>query len=188
VPDQVHSQEHTETPIKCQAEIRPPARHTGVADEEVMDEIKNTVPNNGWDNQPEVSSVTPQGNQHTPGIEWRGHEWRGVLTAFRPASTLSSDQSLISCAVRPPHGMTSRIFGERNSSDAQPSSPILDRGSRPRHRRICGDAGGDLGTSGWHCSSRRLEREYRLLLCRQFTSVVLAQNDVTASSRSRPLK
>jgi hypothetical protein len=47
---------------------------------------------------------------------------------------------------------------------------------------------GDLGTSGWHCSSLRLEREYRLLLCRQFTSVVLAQNGTTVSSRSCPLK
>jgi hypothetical protein len=35
--------------IECQAETRPPVRHTGVVDGEVMDEVKNPVPNKGRD-------------------------------------------------------------------------------------------------------------------------------------------
>jgi hypothetical protein len=46
---QTHGQEPTEKHIKCQAKPRPPARHTGIVDEEVMDEVKNAVPNKGSD-------------------------------------------------------------------------------------------------------------------------------------------
>ena len=44
---QAHRQEHTEKRIKCQAKTRPPVRHTGVVNEEGMDEVKNAVPNKG---------------------------------------------------------------------------------------------------------------------------------------------
>jgi hypothetical protein len=46
---QTHRQERTEKHIKCQTKTRPPARHTGVVDEEAMDVIKNAVPNKGSD-------------------------------------------------------------------------------------------------------------------------------------------
>jgi hypothetical protein len=49
VPYQTHRQERTEKHIKCQAKPRPPVRHTGVVDEEAMDEVKNAVPNKGSD-------------------------------------------------------------------------------------------------------------------------------------------
>ena len=44
---QTHRQERTEKHIKCQAKPRPPVRHAGIVDEEVMDEVKNAVPNKG---------------------------------------------------------------------------------------------------------------------------------------------
>ena len=46
---QTHRQERTEKHIKCQAKPRPPVRHAGVVDEEMMHEIKNTVPDKGSD-------------------------------------------------------------------------------------------------------------------------------------------
>jgi len=49
VSHQAHRQEHTEKRIECQAKTRPPVRHTGVVDEEVMDEVENAVPNKGSD-------------------------------------------------------------------------------------------------------------------------------------------
>jgi hypothetical protein len=46
---QTHRQEGTEEHIKCQAKPRPPVWHTGVVDEEAMDEVKNAMPNKGSD-------------------------------------------------------------------------------------------------------------------------------------------
>src|SRR6266571_561999 len=63
VPDQAHRQEHTEKPIKRQAEARPPVRHAGVVDEQMMNEVKNPVPNKGSDYEPEISSKAEDGNQ-----------------------------------------------------------------------------------------------------------------------------
>jgi len=47
----------------------------------------------------------------------------------------------------------------KGAPDVQPPPQAVNRRSRPRHRRICGDAGGDLGISGGHYSSRWLKRK-----------------------------
>ena len=38
----MHSQQRAENRIERQAKTRPPVRHAGIVDEEVMDEIKNS--------------------------------------------------------------------------------------------------------------------------------------------------
>jgi len=52
MPYQPHGQEHTEKRIKGQTKTGPPMRHTGVVDEEVMDEVKHAVPDEGNDDEP----------------------------------------------------------------------------------------------------------------------------------------
>ena len=51
---QVHGQQTAEGHIKCQAEARPPMWYPRIFDGEVMDEVKNSVPNQGRDHEPKT--------------------------------------------------------------------------------------------------------------------------------------
>lgn len=58
MPHQAHRQKRTENCIKGQTKTGPPLRHTGVVDQEVMDEVKHAVPDKGNDDEPEISFVS----------------------------------------------------------------------------------------------------------------------------------
>jgi len=46
---------------------------------------------------------------------------------------------------------------------------------RPRHRRVCGHAGGDSGVGGWYDSPGRKQCEQRVFVRSEFASVTLLE-------------
>ena len=59
LPDQAQPKQHSESRIKGQAKTGPPAWHSRVVDEEVMDEIKDSVPDQANRENPQIS-LEPQ--------------------------------------------------------------------------------------------------------------------------------
>jgi hypothetical protein len=63
VPDQAKKQQPAEKHIKCHAKSRPPSRYAGVLNDETMDEVKESVPNEGGSHEPEVPLISDYGDQ-----------------------------------------------------------------------------------------------------------------------------